>query len=356
MESILAACAVADPTGDWTSLRFLITWRGCPADDVWDVPLSAFGASAKDSLAAADAVLQESYAHFAYLGIPASAFRCETLLKVIYVNWKQFNGTWLGAPAAVALASARQQRLSRVADSFGLVTVPPMSDAAFRGATGRAPEFEDDWVNPNKPAKAAKAAKAAKPKADKAAKAAAKPKATPKAKLPKVAKPKKAAAAAAKPVKALPRKTIVAERKKPGPKPKAKPAPAPAADDDDDDVEDVEDVAPVASEEEDDDEEEFVAPKKAAKSAGGAGGATPKRKPGRPPKVQPVASTPAEAAKYAATLMAAKAKGTPAKRAADGAGASPAKKRGRPSNADRAAAAAAAAATADSDDEDDSSS
>ena len=307
VDAILAACAVADSTGDWTSLRFLITWRGCAADDVWDVPLSAFGSTPAACLAAADAVLADSYDHFAYLGVPSSAFRCETLLKVLYVNWRHFNGAWLGAPAAVALAGERRQRLSRVADSFP-VSVPAMSDAAYSAATGRAPEFAASWVNPNAPAKAAKAEKAAKgPKKEKKDKAPAKPK----AKLAKVAKPAKApkAAKAAKPA---------AERKKPGPKPKAKAAKAAESEEEEEDAgDDMED------------DEDFSAPKKAAatpKSAAkaGAAGATPKRKPGRPPKILPLVASPAEAAVFAAAAVA-KAS-TPAK--------SPAK-RGRPAAAAR---------------------
>ena len=309
MDAILAACAVADSTGDWTSLRFLITWRGCAPDDVWDVPLSAFGSSPAACLAAADAVLADSYEHFAYLGVPRSAFRCETLLKVVYVNWRHFNGAWLGAPAAVALAGERRQRLSRVADSFP-VFVPPMSDEEYSAATGRAPEFAASWVNPNAPAKAVKAEKSAKgPKKEKKEKAAAaaKPKAAPKAKLPKVEKPAtKGGAKAAKPA---------AERKKPGPKPKAKAAKAAEPEEDDD--EEADDAG-------DDMDEDFGAPKKAAatpKSAAkaGASGATPKRKPGRPPKIAPFVRSPAEAAVFAAAAVA-KAS-TPAK--------SPAK-RGRP--------------------------
>ena len=306
MDAILAACAVADSTGDWTSLRFLITWRGCAADDVWDVPLSAFGSTPAACLAAADAVLADSYEHFAYLGVPRSAFRCDTLLKVVYVNWRHFNGAWLGAPAAVALACERRQRLSRVADSFP-VSVPALSDEVYSAATGRAPEFAASWVNPNAPDKAAKAEKGAKgPKKEKKDKGAAKPK----AKLAKVAKPAKAPKAP----------KAAAERKKPGPKPKAKAAKAESEEEEEEGDDAGDDM---------DDDDDFGAPKKPAatpKSAAkaGAAGATPKRKPGRPPKILPLVASPAEAAVFAAAAVA-KAS-TPAK--------SPAK-RGRPAAAAR---------------------
>ncbi len=353
MEAILAACAVADSTGDWTSLRFLITWRGCPADDLWDVPLSAFGTSPKDCLAAANAVLADSYAHFAYLGIPASAFRCETLLKAVYVNWRHFDGAWLGAPAAVALAGARQQRLSRVADSFP-VAVPALSDSAFEAATGRAPAFDADWVNPNKPAKTPKAPKSATKAAKKTPKGA---KGTPKAKLPKVQKKpkaaKKTAAAAASP-KAVKKASVkkaapAAEKKKPGPKPKAAKKASPEPKESEEEAAQEEEAA---SESEEDEEtppakkkKAAVTPKKAAASgAASPVGATPKRKPGRPAKTLPFAASPAAAAEFAAAAVAKRAAASPPV----------AKKRGRPSNADKAARAAAAAAAA-ADDEDDSS-
>ena len=328
---------MADATGDWTSLRFLITWRGCAADDVWDVPLSAFGSNPAACLAAADAVLADSYEHFAYLGVPRSAFRCETLLKVVYVNWRHFNGAWLGAPAAVALAGERRQRLSRVADSFP-VDVPSMSDEAYAAVTGRAPEFAASWVNPNAPAKAAKKEKTEKPekktdakKEGKVAKKAA-PKPVKAAKGEKVAAKK----VAGKAVKVAVPKPAAPERKKPGPKPKAKAAKAAPAQ-----AEESEEEGPDADAGDDEDDEDFGArpkktaatPKSGAKAAAGAAaGATPKRKPGRPPKISPFAASPAEAAAFAATAVA-KAS-TPAKRAADAEAASPAK-RGRPSAAAR---------------------
>ena len=140
----MAACAVEDKTGDWTSLRFLVTLRDAPPNDYWEVSLCAFGDTKADCLASADASLAASWENFEYLGVPRAAFRCDTLLKLIYVNWERFNGVWLGTPEAVAVCAARRRRVNVVVQSFE-VKVPAMTDAAFKTATGRAPELPPSW-------------------------------------------------------------------------------------------------------------------------------------------------------------------------------------------------------------------